>query len=812
MRGYIVLVFLFFSGVYCFSQPVRELLRMDRRWHFHLGDANNPEKDFRYGIDNLLAKAGQPGSCVDPAFDDSKWQQVDLPHDWVPGLDFVRSDNFDVMAHGFKPVGALYPETSIGWYRKTFYLSKADQGKRIAIRFDGVFRDCKIWINGLYVGQNFSGYSGFSFDVTDYLRYDRKNVLVVRADASQYEGWFYEGAGIYRHVWLMKYQPVHVTEGGVFVWSEGTPEKTTVWAETELQNESDAPANCMVSSTILDADGKVVAESNNQLVRLSSKQTQNIRQSIRVEQAHRWSLTDPYRYRMVTRVHLAGQLTDSLTTRFGIRSVVIDKDLGLLLNGQSVKIQGVCCHQDHAGVGSALPDDLQYYRIGLLKEMGVNAYRTSHNPPTPELLDACDSLGMLVLDENRLMGSTPEFMGQWERQLRRDRNHPSVFMWSIGNEEWVIHNDEIGRNIAISMLQRQKALDPTRLSTYAGNNGSQYEGVNEVIPVRGFNYYTDEIDPYRKLHPNQPILGSEVASTVSTRGVFHKDTINGYLEDLDLNKPDWGSTAERWWTMCAERPWMMGGFVWTGFDYRGEPTPYGWPCINSHFGIMDMCGFPKSVYYYYQSWWTQQPVLYIAPDWNGKRPGEKVDVWCWSNADSVELVLNSKSLGKKAMPRNGHLQWATTYEPGKLEARGWKEGKLLLTVVETTGIPYRIKLSTARKSLCANGESVAVVNVSVFDKEGREVPNASNLIHFDLKGRGKILGVGNGDPSSHEADQCGAGRWQRRLFNGHCQVIVQGGDQAGTLTLQASAEGVTSDSVQWVLGECPVWPTVSEKP
>jgi beta-galactosidase len=406
--------------------------------------------------------------------------------------------------------------------------------------------------------------------------------------------------------------------------------------------------------------------------------------------------------------------------------------------------------------------------------MGVNAYRTSHNPPTPELLDACDSLGMLVLDEARLLNSGAEYGGEFDRLILRDRNHPSVFMWSIGNEEWMIQESNTGKRIAQHQVLRQQELDPYRTCTYAANIGNVFNGVNEVIPVRGFNYNLYGLDEYRAEHPDQPIIGTEVASTVSTRGIYVKDTVNAYVPDYDSMAPPWASTAEYWWRIAATRDWFMGGFAWTGFDYRGEPTPFGWPDINSHFGIMDVCGYPKTVYYYYQSWWTDKDILHIAPHWNWKgREGQPIPVWINTNADNVELILNGKSLGKKDMPRNGHLEWIVNYAPGRLEAIAFKKGKKITAFVETTGQPDKIIIHASKPTLLADGRDATVLHISVVDRQGREVPDAGNLLHFSVTGGAKLIGVGNGDPSSHEPDQYANGGWQRRLFNGKCEVILR---------------------------------------
>lgn len=774
-----------------FSQsPVREKISMDRNWKFHFGDASETQNDFNYNLNYNLSKAGSGKSTISPNFNDTPWRSLNLPHDWAVEQDFVNIKNEGLQDHGFKAVGGLFPKTSIGWYRKSFFVNVKDSGNKFSIHFDGVFRNCKVYLNGHYLGNNESGYSEFCLDVSDYLNFHKKNVLVVRVDASQFEGWFYEGAGIYRHVWLEKYNPVHIAEYGTFVSSVVTDTIAKVSVETRLLNNTTARARTNIVYYITDKAGNKITGSLVEGVSVSPGDAKKIQYQFKINKPVLWSLEDPHCYKLVTLVKqdATNNIIDSSSATFGIRTIVMDANKGLSLNGKPIKIYGVCCHQDHAGVGSALPDALQYYRIKLLKEMGVNAYRTSHNPPTPELLQACDELGMLVLDENRLIGTSTEYMSQFEKLILRDRNHPSVFMWSIGNEEGWIHGNDVGKRLALTLIQRQKELDPSRVSTYAADNGNTWTGINEVIPVRGFNYRITSIDDYHVAHPTQPVYGSETGSTVTTRGIYIKDTIAGYVPDHDITYPWWASTAEQWWKPNANKDWFMGGFVWTGFDYRGEPTPYGWPCINSHFGIMDMCGFPKNNYYYYQSWWSGKDVLQISPHWN--HTADSVDVWVNSNADEVELKLNGKSLGKKKMERNGHLQWMVKYQPGKLEATGWKSGKKLYAKVETTGKPVKIMLTPDRKEINADGEDICVMNVSVLDGKGREIPDAMNQLKFDVQGAAAIIGVGNGDPSSHEADKCMDGKWQRKLFNGKCQVIVQSNGGNAGFRLNASGEGL----------------------
>jgi beta-galactosidase len=773
---------------------MRKKINFDEDWKFHLGHAADPTKDFNFRIATIFSKTGgASGTAIDPRFKDSAWRSLNLPHDWAVELPFVNSPNFDVMAHGYKPVGGLYPETSIGWYRKHFSLAKADSGQRFQLQFDGIFRDAMIWINGFFLGNNKSGYVGIAYDITDYINYDRENVIVVRADASQYEGWFYEGAGIYRHVWLNQYNNVHLADDGVFVYTEVTGNTATVNVETTVQNDDFAAGNVTVSAVITGRDGRIVGQSPEQPLSLRVNEINTVTQKIAVNNPELWSLEHPYLYRVIPVIKSGGRVVDSKTIRFGIRTISITNN-GLFLNDKYVKIQGTNNHQDHAGVGCALPDYLHYYRVRLLKEMGVNAYRASHNPPAPELLDACDSLGMLVLDENRLLNSSPQYISDFERLIKRDRSRASVFLWSIGNEEGYVQGNSVGRLIAQTILARQKELDPTRVSTYAADMGNVFKGINEVIPVRGFNYRQFAVEAYHKDHPEQPVIGTEMGSTVTTRGIYEKDSIRAYVPDQDITAPWWASRAEEWWKLCAPNNWWMGGFVWTGFDYRGEPTPYEWPNVNSHFGIMDVCGFPKNIYYYYQSWWTDKDVLHISPHWNWKgKEGQPIDVWVNSNADNVELLLNGKSLGKKEMPRNSHLQWTVPYKPGTLLAIAYKKGRKLTAKVETTGEPYKVAVSSSKTTLLADGKDATVINISVVDKQGREVPDANNLIFFSLKGDAGIIGAGNGDPSSHEADKSDSS-WRRSLFNGRCQVIVQAGTQKDNIQFEAKSDHLQTGS------------------
>lgn len=794
MLGFLTLTFNSFAQ----QNKLPKKINFDEDWRFSLGNASNPSKDFNYKIANIFSKSGKADStAIDWKFDDSKWRKLAVPHDWAVELPFAKSANADVMAHGYKPIGGLFPETSIGWYRKHFSVSKADSGQRFQIQFDGVFRDAEFWVNGFYLGNNKSGYLGVSYDLTDYLNFGKDNVIVVRADASQSEGWFYEGAGIYRHVWLKQKSNSHIADNGVFVHADVNKNQANVTIETTVENKNLNEDELQVYSYVADRNGKKLNKSTSTAIKLAVNESMVVKQSIALNDVKLWDLDNPYLYRVVSLVMSKGKVVDSVITRYGFRTILMDAEKGFFLNGKHLKIQGTNNHQDHAGLGSALPDAIQYYRIGLLKAFGANGYRTSHNAATPELLEACDSLGMLVLNEQRLLNSSPEYIEQFERLIKRDRNHPSVFLWSIGNEEGMIQKTTVGKRIAQTLLAKQVELDPYRTSTYAADLATEFNGVNEVIPVRGFNYRQFAVGDYHKEHPKQPLIGTEMGSTVTTRGVYAKDSIAGYVPDQDITAPWWASKAETWWKLAAENPYWMGGFIWTGFDYRGEPTPYEWPNINSHFGVMDVCGFPKNIYYYYQSWFTDQDVLHLSPHWNWKdKEGKAIDVWVNTNADNVELFLNGKSLGKKVMPRNSHLQWSVIYKPGTLSAIAYKNGKKLTAKVETTAEAYKIIATPNKTIVTADGQDAVVVNISVVDRRGRTVPTDNHLIHFIPIGDGKIIGVGNGDPSSHEADKFLNGDWQRSLFNGHAQVIIQAGKTNGKIGLAVTADGLEPAQVE----------------
>ncbi len=725
----------------------RERLLMDFGWKFHLGNEWGPG----YGLN----KAGGGYGPASVSFSDASWRTLNLPHDWAIELPFDKTADG---SHGFRAIGEGFPSNSLGWYRRTFDLPSSDAGKRLWLEFDGVYRDCTVIVNGWFVGHHEGGYNGFRYDITDVANCGGKNVVSVRVDASQFEGWFYEGAGIYRHVWLVKTAPVSIAPDGVFVYSQfkgGVPKgPAEVHLQTQLANSLATPAQATVSWEILSPTGESVAKIT-QPQFVGAKSSAEAAMTLVVPPPHLWSPETPTLYKLVTEVAVDGKVVDRMETEFGFRTFAFDADRGFLLNGEPYTLKGTSNHQDHAGVGAAVPDAIQYFRIARLKEMGCNAYRTTHNPPTPELLDACDRLGMIVMDENRLLASDVSHLAMLADHVRRDRNRASVGIWSIGNEEFDVQDTQAGKRTTATMQDLVKRLDPTRPVTCNAAVGNDYPGINEAIEVRGWSYHVGkDMDDYHREHPQQPNVGSEQGSTVTTRGIYAVDKEKGYMSAYDDFAPEWAQTAEAWLTYFAARPWMSGGFVWTGFDYRGEPTPYGWPCINSHFGILDTCGFPKDNFWFYQAAWTNAPMVHVLPHWNWPgREGQLIDVRAQSNAEEVELYLNGRSLGRQAMKRNSEARWKVAYAPGSLSALAYRAGKVVAeTKVETVGDPYAIKLTADRSAIWGDRQDAAVYTVAVTDSQGRVSPVASNGIAFSVEGPGRIIGVGNGDPSCHEPD------------------------------------------------------------
>ena len=788
----------------------RVILSLDENWRFHLGAA---------------------ADATAPAYDDSAWRRVDVPHDYVvegrvePTTRFTDPDrpaDWHIL-HGFLPVQPAV-------YRRSFTLPAEANGRRLWLEFDGVFSNSRYWLNGREIGAQYSGYTRSRFDITDAAIRGGRNVLVVAVDP-RYDGWWYEGGGIYRHVRLVVVDPVHLSPDGVFVApsvsdpGNGERADATVAIGTDVTNTSSASASASVASEVLDPNDQVVASASS-VQELAISTSRSFTHTIRLPAAMLWSPEHPHLYRLRTTVRVNDKVADQVLTSFGVRQIRFDPERGLFVNGRPFKLQGVNLHQDHAGVGVAVPDRLFTWRLERLKEMGCNAIRLSHNPVAPFLLDECDRLGFLVIAENRHLGDT--FADQAPKETRalahrdlsalvtRDRNHPSIFLWSLCNEQWIQGTPEAAA-MAQAMKQRVHELDPTRPVTAAMNGGfDSAAGLGAALDVIGLNYNPDVYDSVHALFPKTPIVASEIASEIGTRGIYRTDSWEtyfgdrerGYVAAYSITAGPAGQTVENAWPPVVARDFVAGGFVWAGFDYKGEPRPFGWPVVNCHYGFMDLCGFPKDSYYYYKAWWTLEPVLHLFPHWNWPdRMGAEIPVWVHSNCAAVELFLNGASLGRQTTQALRHHEWKVKYTPGTLSAKGFDAaGKVVAeTTIETTGPAAMLQLTPDRRRIDADGEDIAVFTVSAQDAQGRLVPVAQNQIRFALAGAGRIIGVGNGDPSSHEPDTFAADNprpapvvWSRSLFNGLAQIIVQSTHDAGEFTLTATADGLrpASTSVQ----------------
>ena len=772
-----------------------------------------------YG-DVLFGRISEMEELFSPHVDDTTWRQVQLPHDYIVEGEY---DSKADTGHGSLPV---YP----AWYRRTFRLDAVDAGKSVWLYFEGVYRDAKIYVNGTLISRHPGGYTSFHVDLSDAVHFGAENLLVVYVDPTDFEGWWYEGGGIYRHVWLNIADPVHVVPWGVYVTSEvadvtGSP-SAKLRIETTVANRTAEGQDCSVVSTVLDPDGRVVGTATDNLrvppsqlipadvVRstiLTSADVdqpsylQNgtpLTQEVTLSSARLWSLEERNRYTVVTEVSRGSRVVDRHVQKFGVRTLRFDPNDGFFLNEKPVKLNGVCNHQDFIGVGIGMTDSLLYYRMKRLQEFGCNAIRCSHNPMTPAMYEACDELGLLVMDENRHPGSSiaaKTWIGQpydntWhvESMVLRDRNHPSIIMWSMWNEEWNIQDAPFAREMMTALIAAVHKHDRTRPVTCANNSGAENNawsgGVADAEDLLGVNYNYQDFDILHKEYPGKMVFGSEIGSNLECRGVYQTDKETAH--QTSYMAPD-GS-----WQTIGSRRFAAGGFYWTGFDYRGETTPFDWPEINSNFGFLDMCGFPKDQAYYWKAWWKRdEPLVHIFPHWNWQgKEGQNVPVWCFSNCEEVELFFNDRSLGKKVMPKLGHLQWDDViYEPGRLEAVGYINGReAARKVVETTGAPAAIKLMPDRARLMADGQDTVPIAVAVVDSAGRVVPTADNKIIFEISGTGFNAGVGNGDPSCHEPNQAN----YRSAFKGYCMVLAQAARTTGALNVTASSDGLAGTSVR----------------
>ena len=775
----------------------RTIVSFGKDWKFQLGDV--------------------PGAEA-VGFADAAWRKLNVPHDWSIEGEFSEKNPAT-------PGGGALPG-GIGWYRKSFKVSEEDLKGSVFIDFDGVYQNSEVWINGHSLGKRFYGYSSFRYELTPYLvAGDKDNVLAVKVDNStQPNSRWYSGSGIYRNVWLVTTGKTYVEHWGMVVT---TPEITDAMAKVKttmrIKNNLKGGQKLLVKTVINDPSGKEIAQ--------GKMDTNGVKDSVLitsfdfvVKNPVLWSLDAPKMYSAFSQIYVDGDLVDSYTTPFGIRSFKFDVDKGFFLNGKSVKINGVCDHHDLGCLGSAINKRAIERQMEILKGMGCNAIRTSHNPPAPELLDLADNMGFIILDEAFDMWKKPknkfDYSTVWDvmhkkdlqDMILRDRNHPSVIMWSIGNEI-PEQGDSTGTTIAKELAGYIHELDMTRPITSACNNPGPANFIirSGALDLIGENYHQNDYKNFPDSFPGQKFIGTETVSALMTRGVYDmpSDSIRRWPVRWDIpfttgNKDftcssydnvsaPWGSTHEETWKIIKKYSFLSGQFIWTGFDYLGEPTPYSWPARSSYFGIIDLAGFPKDVYYMYQSEWTKKDVLHIFPNWNWKE-GQIVDIWAYSNADEVELFLNDKSLGvKKKQGDDLHLMWKVPFIPGTLKAISRTAGKeVLVKEVKTAGAPAKLVINADRSAIKADGTDLSFLTVDVVDENGTIVPDADNLVKFQVEGSGAIVGVDNGDPVSHDSFKVP----QRKAFHGKCLVVVQSGEKAGIIKLTANAEGLPTVTVE----------------
>ncbi len=749
-------------------------------------------------------------------FDDSGWRLLDLPHDWSIEGEFSE-DNPASPGGGALPGG-------IGWYRKTFSVESSKKSKIIYIEFDGVYRNSEVWINGNYLGKRPYGYSSFRYNLTPYLVYGKeKNVIAVKVDNSQQpNSRWYSGSGIYRNVWLVTTKKIAVDHWGIFITTPVvTADSARVTISTTIRNSTDKSARLILISSVYNPSGKKVATARQTGINLADSMGV-FSQEVTIENPDLWSVDEPDLYRVVTEIISEDRVADRYETQFGIRSFAFDNAKGFFLNGKPLKILGVCNHHDLGCLGAAVNTRALERQLEILKAMGCNGIRTSHNPPAPELLDLCDRMGFIVMDEAFDMWKIKKTdfdyhldYDEWHKRdledmVLRDRNHPSVFIYSIGNEimeQWDTSGS--GMPMVRELTAIVRALDDTRPITSACNNPQPHNPIIApgVLDLIGYNYNDSLYAGFPQAFPGGKFIGSETTSALATRGSYDmpSDIVRRWPArwdqpfkdgnaDLTCSAYDncsapWGSTHEYAWQLTKKYDYLSGMYIWTGFDYLGEPTPYWWPARSSYFGIIDLAGFPKDAYYMYQSEWTEKPVLHIFPHWNWT-PGQVVDVWAYTNCDEVELLVNGNSLGRQKKTEDQlHLVWRTQFEPGTVTGVGYKDGvEIMREEVKTAGEPAAIVLTPDRAEIMADGSDLSFITVTVVDKDGVPVPKADNLIKFSVEGNGTIAGVDNGCQTSMEPFKAD----YRKAFNGKCLLVVKAGAEAGNISVEASSDGLAA--------------------
>ncbi len=736
---------------------------------------------------------------------DPNWRPLDLPHDWAIEGPFTQEV-------GYK--GGYLPYPGTAWYQKTFNVTKGEN--RVKIEFEGVMRNAKIWLNGDYIGGWPYGYTSFAFDLTDKIKRETENRLIVRVENEDKSSRWYPGSGIYRNVWLTYTNPVHVAHWGTYVATPSIKkEEATVKVTTDIQNQSDKEVIINLKTIVENAAGGNEGTHLQQTTIPANSQIE-LKQDLVIKNPKLWDLETPYLYKAITEVLQDNQVIDRYETPFGIRDFHFDANKGFFLNGKSIKLQGVNLHHGLGPLGAAVNKRATERQLEIMKDMGVNAIRTAHNPPSIEQLDLCDQMGILVIDETFDTWSEPKWgvekdysiwFDEWaikdtEALIKRDRNHPSIIAWSIGNEVMNLGTKE-GKQAAKEMAAVCRELDPSRPVTAGIHLTIEFDAeLAEIFDVFGMNYWQDRYEKLHEQFPEMPLVASESAATLSSRGAYHfpvKEVYSGWqdvskqISSYDLVNTGFGTLPDTEFDL-QKAPWLAGQFVWSGFDYHGEPDPYetgSFPAHSSYFGIVDMCGFKKDRYYLYQSQWTDKPMIHLLPHWNWPdRIGQTTPVYIYSNCAAVELFVNGKSQGKKQQAEtNYRFKWENiNYQPGSIQAIGYDENghQLCEKTINTAGAPYKIELQADRPIIQADGTDVAFVTVKIVDKAGNLCPTANNLVNFELAGEGKIFAVGNGDPTCIESYQAP----KRSAFNGLCLLMVQSTEKTGEIKVMATAEGL----------------------
>lgn len=754
---------------------------MNREWKFHLGDVKVPLPRIHEEA-YAQSKAGGAAGAGGMSCDDIGWQTVDLPHDWELFTDFDSKKSGP--SQGYKQRG-------IAWYRKSFYIPAEHKDKHIELVFGGVATECEIYLNGSVLKRNYSGLNEFAVDISDRAFFgDKPNVLAVRVDADKFEGWWYEGAGIYRNVWLTVSDMLHIAYNGL--WINPVKKKDGEWTvrlEATVENRYYTEEEFELTAEITRKGESIARACKKAEIQAVSEEKAKL--ELCVKDPELWDTDSPELYEMHCRIVKKGETVDEVTESFGFRTIEFTADKGFFLNGKNIKLKGVCCHEDHAGVGTAIPESIYEFRVSKLKELGCNAYRCSHGAPSREFLDICDRMGLLVLDENRRFESADYVLDMLREQIIRDRNHPCVFMYALFNEE-PLQGSEEGKKMFLRMRAEVKRLDPTRPTTGAMNGGVTNDaGSSAAMDVVGINYNIGIYDKFRELYPDTCVMGSENVSTLSVRGCYLTDDEKQVKNCFDEERPPWGRSVRETWKAVNERDFVAGEFVWTGFDYRGEPTPYRWPTVSSLFGLYDTCGFPKDAAYFQKACWDSEPMVHILPHWNHK-DGETVRVMTVTNCDEVELFLNGKTLGRRSSNPYDQNEWQVVFEKGTISAVGYINGiPAARTENKTAGKTDALKVEPHKGYIFNDGADAVAVNISAVDKNGTAVPAENRKVKITVTG-GRVLGTGNGDPNSHEADYLP----ERHLFIGLCQALIAADEGAISVSVTVSAEGLEDVSTE----------------